>query len=95
MVHPVSTFQWSDVGFREVGSGASIHIVGRSVMINRCRSRATPATRERDLRLLLMLGSWYVARGRADAPKRDWYELECKRDGKIACADTGHEISYK
>jgi hypothetical protein len=77
MAHPVSTFQWSDVGFRQVGSGASIHLVGRSVMINRCRSRATPATRpfgpERDLRLLLVLGSWYVARGRADAPKRDWY----------------------
>ena len=77
MAHPVSTFQRSDVGFRQVGSGVSIHLVGRSVMINRCRSRATPATRpfgpERDLRLLLVLGSWYVARDRADAPKRDWY----------------------
>ena len=77
MVHPVSTFRWSDVGYRQVGSGRFNSWLGDSVMINRCRSRATPATRpfgpERDLRLLLVLGSWYIARGRADAPKRDWY----------------------
>jgi hypothetical protein len=74
MPHPVSTFQRSDVGFRQVGSGVSIHLVGRSVMINRCRSRATPATSpfgpERDLRLLLVLGSWRVAGQSRRAEKR-------------------------
>jgi len=29
MVHPVSTFRWSDVGYRQVGSGRFNSLVGR------------------------------------------------------------------
>jgi hypothetical protein len=75
MVHPVSTFRWSDVGYRQVGSGCFNSLVGDFVMINRSRSRATSATRpfgpERDLRLLFVLDSWYVARDRTDARRKE------------------------
>ena len=54
---------------------ASIHWLDDFVMINRCRSRATPVTRpfgpEWDLRLLFVLDSWYVARGRTDARRKE------------------------
>jgi hypothetical protein len=29
MVHPVSTFRWSDVGYRQVGSGRFNSLIGR------------------------------------------------------------------
>jgi hypothetical protein len=75
MAHPVSTFQWSDVGFRQVGSGDSIHLVGLF-----CHDQSLPFTRdarnnafrsEEDLRLLFVLDSRYVARGRSDTRRKE------------------------